>query len=108
MSVTCAEQSIPSTSVASEQPVTCAEQSLPSTSVAFKKRSMKRPLTSLVEKDKGILQTVLNTQGIPTISFRALYEGCRYIVVIEHLKPYAVTVLREGSTDVLKVLLPKK
>src|SRR5436190_3250421 len=115
MSVTC-EESIPSKSFAimsqasgpSVQPVsvTC-EKTIPSKPVACRRRSMKRPLTSLVEKDKGILQTVLNTQGIPTKSFRALYEGCRYIVVIEHLKPHAVTVLREGSSDVLKILLPK-
>src|SRR5436190_15124736 len=69
------------------------------------KPSVTCPSVSIVERDSKILSWYMGTKDIKTIDFRYMWEGYKYLVILEHKKPHSVTTLtRDGF---LNITLPK-
>ena len=82
--------------------VTCPS---PRPRVLGNKPSVTCPSVSIVERDNKILSWYMGTKDIKTIDFRYMWEGYKYLVILEHTKPHMVTTLtRDGF---LNITLPK-
>src|SRR5436190_1965026 len=82
--------------------VTCPS---PRPRVLGNKPSVTCPSVSIVERDNKILSWYMGTKDIKTIDFRYMWEGYKYLVILEHTKPHSVTTLtRDGF---LNITLPK-
>ena len=69
------------------------------------KPSVTCPSVSVVERDSKILSWYMGTKDIKTIDFRYMWEGYKYLVILEHKKSHSVTTLtRDGF---LNITLPK-